>query len=566
MSEGKRAKSSKSSRSNKNRLEKEVELEKTKSDKAYESSSFDKTGEIKVITDEDIARVNEKELSTKEKIYKALEEETHRIEFEDVDEEYAVYNEVKKETSKRKEIESDSDTKKIDFKSNDIDEYIVKDDNNDDNDDSEEDDEYIPTSREVIKKIKDLDKLDKDDEKDIEELLEDNKEEKQEEMARRAKKKEKQKKRKKNKGLRIFTAIVIILVVLFGAGVTGAYIFLNSKMSKLNYEHIDTTQIGINEETDKKLKGYRTFAIFGVDSRSDDYEDDDNRSDSIILATLNQDTGEISLVSIYRDTFVDVDENGRTRLDKINHAFAYGGIQNSLKSINNALDLNVREYVAVNFYALIDAVDALGGLDLNITNEEKNVMNSTYIRELNKNLPNERPDYGYIEPIEQAGVQHVNGAQVLAYCRVRYTAGGDYKRTERMRTILNMLLNKVKKLSVTELNKFIDDMLPKVKSNVQTNDVFGLATGVFNYKMSDTNVGWPYTIAGWTGEAWYGVPCTLESNVVKLHQEVYNDPEYEASDEVKDMSSRIIKKTGLTEASGEESNEFVHVEQDLDEE
>ncbi len=563
MSEGRRAKNSKSNRSNKNRLEKEVELEKTKSDKAYETSSFDKTGEIKVITDEDIARVNEKELSTKEKIYKALEEETHRIEFEDVDEEYAVYNEIKKESSKRSDI-IDSDTKKIDFKSNDIDEYIAKDDNNDDIDDDEE--EYIPTSREVIKKIRDLDKLDKDDEKDIEELLEDNKEEKQEEMARRAKKKEKQKKHKKNRGLRIFAIIIVLLVVIFGAGVTGAYMFLNSKMSKMNYEHIDTTQIGINEETDKKLKGYRTFAIFGVDSRSDDYEDDDNRSDSIILATLNQDTGDISMVSIYRDTFVDVEENGYTRLDKINHAFAYGGIQNSLKSINNALDLNVREYVAVNFYALIDAVDALGGLELNITNEEKNVMNREYIKELNKVLPQERPDYGYVEPIQEAGKQHVNGAQVLAYCRVRYTAGGDYKRTERMRTILNMLLNKVKQLSVTELNKFIDEMLPKVKSNVVANDVFGLATGVFNYKMSDTNVGWPYTIAGWTGEAWYGVPCTLESNVVKLHQEVYNDPEYEASDEVKDMSERIIRKTGLTEASGEESNEFSHVEQDLEEE
>ncbi|MCR4580989.1 MAG: LCP family protein, partial [Bacilli bacterium] len=523
MSSGKRAKNGKSdsdklNKSKKNRLEKEVEIEKSKADVVYDAKeSFDKTGEVKVITDEDIQNV---ELSTKEKIYKALEEETKRIEFEDVDEQYEVYDEVKRETDE------------------------------------------VPTTKEVIKRINELD--DEEDEEDSQDNLDDDNSEEEDlkEVAKNQKRKEKKEKRKKNRGLRIFTIVVTTLVIVFCAAVLCAYLYVNGKFSKMNYEAIDTTQIGINEQAEAKLKGYRTFALFGVDTRSDDYDDSDNRSDSIILVVWNQDTNEFSLVSIYRDSFVDVDENGYTRLDKINHAFAYGGIQNSLKSINQALDLNVKDYIAVNFFAVIDAVDALGGFDLNITSDEMRVMNSTYIPELNRILPREMPGYGHVESIQQAGVQHVDGAQTLAYCRVRYTSGGDYKRTERMRTILNMILNKVKKLSVPELNNFIDRMLPKIKSNIKASDLIALAPNVFNLKITDTNVGWPYELAGWTGEAWYVVPATLESNVVRLHQEVYGDEDYEVSETVQDMSDRIIRKTGVR--YGEDSNEFNHVVQNED--
>ena len=524
MGSGKRAKNSKSdndslNKPKKNRLEKEVEIEKSKADVVYDAKeSFDKTGEVKVITDEDIQNV---ELSTKEKIYKALEEETKRIEFEDVDEQYEVYNEVKRET------------------------------------------EEVPTTKEVIQRINELDRFEeKIDSLDVSKIKDYTEEVNQEEVARRQRRKEKKERRKKNRGLRIFTIVVTTLVIVFCAAVLCAYLFVNGKFSKMNYEAIDTTQIGINEQVEEKLKGYRTFAIFGVDTRSDDYDDSDNRSDSIILLVWNQDTNEFSLVSIYRDSFVDVDENGYTRLDKINHAFAYGGIQNSLKSINQALDLNVKDYIAVNFFAVIDAVDALGGFDLNITSEEMQVMNSTYIPELNKILPSEMPGYGHVESIQQSGVQHVDGAQTLAYCRVRYTSGGDYKRTERMRTILNMILNKVKKLSVPELNNFIDRMLPKIKTNVKGSEIITLAPNIFNLKITDTNVGWPYELAGWTGEAWYAVPATLESNVIRLHQEVYGDDDYEVSETVQDMSDRIIRKTGVR--YGEDSNEFNHVEQDED--
>ncbi len=517
MSEGKHAKPKKS------RLDKEIEKEKIKKDRA---EALSHTTEINVVTDDDIKP--KKELSTKEKIFKALDEETRRIE-SDLNQDYsrASFNNAtkKKYSSLEEKIDDLEDT--------DYDEVMTKED---------DDIEYVRSSRELenIYTTEEEDKM--------------------------PKRKTKKKSKKMNKGLKIFFIILLILLIIAAAIGIGVYSFIHGKLDKLNYAEIDTSNIGISQQADEKLKGYRTFAVFGVDSRGDNYDDDGNRSDSIILATLNQDTGEISMVSIYRDSYVDVDENGRTRLDKINHAFAYGGIENSLRSINKALDLNIREYIAVNFYALIDAVDALGGLDLNIENDERQVMNNVYIKELNEHLPTERPGYGRVENITHAGKQHVNGAQVLAYCRVRYTSGGDYKRTERMRTVINMLLDKVKGLSVGELNAFVDTMLPKVQTNVKSGDIIKLASGVFGYKMSDTSIGWPYMLTGWTSDAWYAVPCTLESNVVRLHQEVFGDSDYVASDEVKDMSSRIVSKTGKTEANGEESNNFNHVEQDLEQE
>ena len=369
------------------------------------------------------------------------------------------------------------------------------------------------------------------------------------------------KKKSKNKGLKIFAVILVIIIAVF-CGL--AYWFINGKFDKLNYEAIDVTQIGISEQADEQLKGYRTFAVFGVDSRTDDYEDKDNRSDSIILVALNQETNEVTMVSVYRDTFIDVDEGNYTTLDKVNHAFVYGGVQNSLKSINNALDLNVREYVAVNFFALIDAVDALGGLDLNITNEEKNIMNVNYIPYINQYIRSERPELELADKITEAGTQHCNGAQVLAYCRVRYTSGGDYKRTERMRTIMEMILSKVKKLSVLELNEFVDAMLPQIKTNIRKTDIIALIPTILQASVSKNSIGWPYTLSGWTNDAWYAVPCTLQSNVTELHKTVYGDEDYTPSETVIEMSDRIRRKTGLDESSGQDSNEFSHVEQEID--
>ena len=552
MSHGKYARNGKEDKKAKllkNRLEREVEQEKQNFDEAKSlEKDFANTGEAKIDTDKNYSsssysdsKYSNKELTMKEKIYKSLEESTNQIEQEVSNEvEDTRYNNL---VDRIDELEDDRIRKKIDrlagFTNDDDDEDI-------DDDDEEFNEDEDKDIKELRKRAKKYNKAKKKKEK-LEEKA-------QEKMARK-------KKKGKNKGLKIFALVLVLLIAAFCAF---AYWFINGKFDKLNYEEIDTTQIGISQTADEQLKGYRTVAIFGVDSRTDDYDDQDNRSDSIILVTLNQDTDEVTMVSVYRDTYIDVDEGNYTRLDKVNHAFVYGGMQNSLKSINNALDLNIREYVAVNFFALIDAVDTLGGLDLNITAEEKSVMNKEYIPYINQYIRNERPDLEEGDYITEVGTQHVNGAQVLAYCRIRYTSGGDYKRTERMRTVIEMLLSKVKKLSLFELNDLVDTMLPQVKTNIKKTDILSLVPKAFSVKITQNSVGWPYTLSGWTDDVWYAVPCTLRSNVIDLHKNVYGDNDYEPSDTVIDMSDRIRRKTGLDESDGEDSNEFSHVEQDIE--
>ena len=166
---------------------------------------------------------------------------------------------------------------------------------------------------------------------------------------------------KKKKKLNIFVKILIVLLIIIIGIVIAGYLFINSKLSMLQTESIDTTAVGIDSEVAESLKGYRNIALLGIDSRADDYSPG-NRSDCIIIASLNEETNAVKLTSVYRDTYVYVEENGSKKLDKITHAYAYGGAQNTLKSLNEALDLNITEYVTVNFDAVIAAVDALGGI------------------------------------------------------------------------------------------------------------------------------------------------------------------------------------------------------------
>lgn len=345
-------------------------------------------------------------------------------------------------------------------------------------------------------------------------------------------------KKKMNKGLKIFLTIILILVILIVGVLTAGYSFVNGKLGKMQRENIDTTAVGITEEISKSLKGYRNIALLGIDSRADDYSLG-NRSDCIIIASLNEKTNEIKLISVYRDTYVYVEENGRQKLDKITHAYSYGGAQNALKSLNEALDLNITEYVTVNFDAVIAAVDALGGVNINIENEELKYIN-TYIDATSQSSGVKSSH------ITTAGTQKVDGVQAVAYSRIRYTSGGDYKRTERMRTVVTAMLSKAKTLGVGQLNSFADTILPRIKTNISTSEIWGLVPSLASFKVSES-LGWPYEIKGITLDRWYGVPVTLESNVIKLHHEAFGQEDYEISEKVKEMSDAIIRKTGYSD-------------------
>ena len=339
---------------------------------------------------------------------------------------------------------------------------------------------------------------------------------------------------KRKKKLRILKGILIFFVmilIVFISAISAAILFVNNKMDMVQKVEIDESQISISDN--KNLTTYRNIAIFGVDSRSNEYNKN-GRSDCIMIASINNRTHDIKLISVYRDTYLQIDEHG---LDKITHAYSYGGAPLTIKTLNTNLDLNISEFVTVNFDAVVDMVDALGGIEMNITAEEAKYINQ-YIDEVNM-ITNKNSKH-----ITKAGKYTLDGVQAVSYCRIRYTNGGDYKRTERMRDVLALILAKLKTKNVTQINSIADKVLPKVYTNLSTKDLITMIPSVTSFDISKST-GWPYKVDGVTiSGVWYGVANTLESNVKQLHEEIFENENYEVPESIKTISNKIKKKAG----------------------
>ena len=327
----------------------------------------------------------------------------------------------------------------------------------------------------------------------------------------------KEKGTKKRKGLKIFGIIVLILIIILALIVGSIFWYINSKLDKLQQVEINEEDLNVSVQAEENLSNFRNIAIFGIDSREDTYSKG-NRSDCIIIASINNQTKEVKLVSVYRDTYVNIEGHG---LDKITHAYSYGEAPLAIKTLNENLDLNIKEFVAVNFDAVQEIIDDIGGISMQITKEEVE----------------------HIPGITKAGTYNLTGEQALAYARIRYATGGDYKRTERMRDVLIAVVEKAKTLDVSSLNKLVDTVLPRLYTNISANDIFSLFPSVAEFKITQS-IGWPYETRGKTIDRWYGIPVTLESNVTKLHQEIFEESDYTPSDRVKEISNNIVEKTG----------------------
>ena len=346
--------------------------------------------------------------------------------------------------------------------------------------------------------------------------------------------KEKKPKSKKRKVLKVLLIILVVLVVIIAAVFAAGYTYIYSLLGEMQQEEIGLNAVSIDEAVADELSDYRNIALFGIDSREDDYGRG-NRSDCIIIASINKKTNDVKLVSVYRDTYLLL--TGRN-LDKVTHAYSYGGPELAVSTLNANLDLNIEEYVTVNFDAVVDAVDALGGIRMTITSDEVEYINR-YIDGNNK-ITGHNSSH-----ITTAGTYNLDGVQALAYSRIRYTAGGDYKRTERMRDVLEAMLNKAKTLSISELINFVNIMLPKISTNISSGNIIGLAPALINVNISESD-GWPKKTQGDTiGGVYYGVPINLEKNVTQLHEELFGQTDYECSETVKNISNQIINKTGI---------------------
>ena len=341
---------------------------------------------------------------------------------------------------------------------------------------------------------------------------------------------------KKRTGLKVFGIIVLILVILLIAIIGGTYFYIHDKLSKIQHVDIDVSQLDISDQVEENLSGYRNIALFGIDSREVEDYGKGNRSDCIIIASINEKTKEVKLMSVYRDTYVQIEGHG---LDKITHAYSYGEAPLAISTLNTNLDLNIKEFVTVNFDAVAEAINQLGGVTINVTQDELQYINS-YVKGTSNNTGIQS------EQVTKAGTQTLNGVQAVAYARIRYTSGGDYKRAERMRTVVEAMFNKLKTKSLGEINSFADNILPKIYTNISANEIIAMVPDLLNYKITES-IGWPYETKGITLDRWYGIPVTLESNVTKMHQELFGETNYVPTQTVQDISDKIVNKTGYRE-------------------
>ena len=309
--------------------------------------------------------------------------------------------------------------------------------------------------------------------------------------------------------------LAIVLVIILGA-VGGVYFYGNHLFNKMEKVEIDKDNIWITEEVEEKLSQYSNsiinIALFGVDS----VEVGAGRSDSIMIATLDTVNKKLKLTSIMRDSYVAIDGHGN---DKINHAYAFGGPQLAIKTLNENFDLNIEDFASVNFETLPKIIDKIGGIELDIDEEELEYING-YIAHLNSINGTSEPS------IESAGLQHVTGTQALAFCRIRYTSGGDYKRTERHREVLTEILKKIETLPETSFPSLLSDILPMVNTSLDYSEILELGTEVL--KLGDSKMElerFPlddYCEGKMINEIYY-LTFDKETTVEQLHNYIFED-------------------------------------------
>ena len=356
-------------------------------------------------------------------------------------------------------------------------------------------------------------------------------------------------KKKKARRTRIITMVIVellTLICIFGFGFVYRYMHMTADVafdvSKVRNDNIDISQ-------KQKMSGYWTVAVFGVDSRNGDVGKGAN-ADVQIIANVNMGTGDITLTSVYRDTYLNLGKGDR--YSKSNAAYAEGGPEQAVAMLNKNLDLDIENYVTFNWKAVADVIDLLGGVDIDVSKAAFYYMNA-YIHEtcLKSGISAQNPAAMYIK---QAGPQHLNGVQAVAYARLRYM-DSDFERTKRQREVISQCLDLAKKTDLATLTKIIDTVLPQVAFNIDTADIIELAKGISRYNIRES-VGFPKDLKdqmmGKKGAC--VIPATLESNVVWLHSILFADENYTVSDAVKRYSQKISDDSGYY-ASHKETEE-----------
>lgn len=314
------------------------------------------------------------------------------------------------------------------------------------------------------------------------------------------------------------------------------------KVTVLEPEKLEIKQEVVDNES---MSGYKNIALFGVDATEEDELYKGSRSDSIMIASINMDTGDIKLVSVYRDTFLNIgqyDEETGTYKDynrKCNAAYSYGGAEQAIRMLNLNLDMDIEEFITVSYKGLVEVIDGLGGVYIDVDSAELKHINNYQIAIADV------LDTDY-EKVRETGYQLLDGIQATAYCRIRYTAGSDYKRAARQREVIMAIEEQAKKADLDTLMKVFNVAIDDVYTNIQTEDFTELLSNIANYRIVAED-GFPQEdmrIAKTIGSKQNSVvPLDLVSNVVWLHEFLFEDQEYTVTDSVRRSSQSIKAET-----------------------
>ncbi|BDF34541.1 hypothetical protein CE91St62_26040 [Lachnospiraceae bacterium] len=320
-------------------------------------------------------------------------------------------------------------------------------------------------------------------------------------------------------------------------------IYVAAKLGKIDTQDIPQEDIVINAEAEEAGEGFTNVALFGVDSREGDLAEG-TRTDCIIVGSLNNKTKEIKMVSVYRDTLLDIKDG---ELQKCNAAYSFGGPEQAINMLNKNLDLDIQKYVTVDFSVVAEAIDLLGGIDIDVKEEEIQYLNE-FVYETGQVAGKE----AYF--VHEAGVQTLDGVQATTYARIRSTAGGDFTRTERQRIVIEKMVEKIKKSDLGTINKIIDKVLPSISTNFTSAEIISYAKDFAKYTLGDST-GFPIdkTTDTLSGLGSIVIPVTLADNVQKLHEFLYGTTGYTVSTTVQNISGSIVSRIGQREATDDET-------------
>lgn len=361
------------------------------------------------------------------------------------------------------------------------------------------------------------------------------------------------KKKKNNKVTKIVIAVAVavaLLVIAVIAGVVGKFTKgMEEAQGKLDFNEIEVKNPNIAiDKLEEMEKGFWTVAVFGVDSR-DNSLGKGNQSDVIMIANLNRETGEIKLVSVFRDSYLNI--NDKNTYNKINAAYAAGGPEQAVKALNKNLDLNITHYATFNWKAVATVINILGGVEIEVSPAEFHYINA-FITETVQGT-----GIGSTQ-LKSAGVHNLDGVQAVAYGRLRLM-DSDYARTERQRIVISKAFEKLKKANLSTLNDVVGHVFEMSATNISFGDLAGLAKDISKYHLGETS-GFPAArgekkVKIGNSKLDCVIPQTLESNVISLHNFLFGDESYVPSAKVLEISAKIAEISGLAT----EAEEIGHV-------